>query len=494
VTRPDTSTLPAPATEATGPPTGRFGGPVPWWEFAWLAIVIGVFAAVAIGGIGLGAPLGHDEAVYSLQARTYAAGVPSVGFWDDYRAPGLPWMLQVAWLGPATEPYLRLVVAALGAVGLVFTWLIGRYLFGRAEGLVAAVGVGLSPIWVAAATHVWPDVPGAVIGLAVLAVLVFASHDGSVSWWVLLAAPLTFLATVVRYGAPGPILVGALAIAWWRRETIRNALAKVGTLAVLTGAPLALLLLTNAVFSTDTPPLRAAAALRPNRGGALADGWVVLWQQLPSLLAQPAVLLMFIGLAIAATVPLSDWDMRRRRSMVLATSLGTLLVLATALSSELRYFAPLLPWMWLGAALGLVHMSRLLERRSLVALVMVAVVALGFSIVDATTDEADVLSARFQRLREATRDREWAVGCHVATSYGPQVGWYSECTTTDFVLGSDLPLRPSDAPTDVLVVLGGKRQPESLYPWLQNNAVLEFTYGDRRLGDLQLIEVYAPIR
>ena len=491
---PDTTTLSAATPASSRLDAGRFGGPMPRWELATLAVLLVVYLVAAIDGILLGAPLGHDEAVYSLQARSYAEGVPSVGFWDDYRAPGLPWILQLAWLGAATEPYLRIVVAVLGGLGLVVTWLLGRYLFGTAEGLVAAAGVGLSPIWVAGATHVWPDVPGAAVGLIALAVLVFASHGDRVSWWVILAAPLTVAATVVRYGAPGPIAVGALAIAWWRRDVLRRSLPQVTALTVLTAVPLAILLFTNAVFDTDTPPLLAAAELRPNRGGTFTDGWVVLWQQLPSLLAQPTVVFMFLGIAVALAMRITDVELRRRRTMVVAASLGTLIVLATALSSELRYFAPLLPWTWLAAALGLMSLIRPLDRRSLIAIGVVAGVALGFSAVNANEDGADILSDRFQRLREATRDRDWAAGCHIATSYGPQVGWYSGCTTVGFVLGEDFPIWASDAPTDVLVVFGGKRQPQSLYPWLEENADLQFIYGERGLGSFQYIEVYKPRR
>lgn len=483
------------ATEPiTAIPPGRFGGRLHRWEALALAALIVVYLAVAVDGILLGAPLGHDEAVYSSQARTYAEGAPTVGFWDDYRAPGLPWVLQLAWLGSATEPYLRSVVAVMGVAGLLCTWLLGRYLFGRIEGLVAAGGLAASPIWMGAATHVWPDVPGAAIGLGALAVLMFATHDDDVSWWVLLAAPLVLAATVTRYGAPGPIAVGALGIAWWRWAAVRRRPGRVAVLAAVTALPLYVLLLTNVVFDTTTPPLRAALQLRPNRGGTLADGWVVLWDQLPALMAQPATVFMFIGLATAAAVRIRNPELRRRRTLVIVVALGTLIVLATALSSELRYFAPLLPWMWLAAALGLVRLVRPLEPRAVVALGIVSALALGFGVVASNDEGSNLLFERFQRLREVTRDRDWSAGCHIATSYGPQVGWYTGCTTVPFVLGEDLPLPPEESPTDILVVAGGKRQPVSLAPWLEEHAVISFSYGDRSLGSLQYIEVYEPVR
>lgn len=484
------------ATQTTQPLEGggRLGPPPVGRELAALAAILVVYLAVTVAGVLHGAPLGHDEAVYSSQARSFATGAPSVGFWGDYRAPGLPWVLQLAWLGPATEPYLRMVVAVWGAAGLALTWLLGRSLFGRWEGLAAAAGLGVTPIWVSAATHVWPDVPGATVGLAALAVLVAATHDDRISWWILLAAPLTLAATVVRYGAPGPILVGALAIAWWRRRAIRSGIGKVVALAVATGGPLAIVLLTNLTFSTATPPLRAAMQLRPNRGGTIADGWVVLGNELPELLAQPAIVFLFTGLALAVAMRVEDRERRSRLLMVLATSLGTLVVLATALSSELRYFAPLLPWMWLGAGVGIVALVRNLDRGAVLALGAVSLVALGFGVNGSTGEDADLLTDRFQRLREAARDRQWPPGCHIATSYGPQVGWYTGCTTVEFVLGGvDDPVPTSPPATHILVLQGGKRQPVNLRPWLDASTELAFTYGDRSLGSLQFIEVYVPV-
>jgi len=52
-----------------------------------------LFALVCVWLVARGAPLGHDEAVYALKARTLSEGTTSAFFWNDYRAPGLPMVL-----------------------------------------------------------------------------------------------------------------------------------------------------------------------------------------------------------------------------------------------------------------------------------------------------------------------------------------------------------------------------------------------------------------
>ena len=72
-----------------------------------------------------------------------STGEPAGSTWAGYRAPGLPFVAQIA--GPS-EAGLRLVTAGFGMVLLAATWIFGRLLFGPAAGVTAAAGVALTPL------------------------------------------------------------------------------------------------------------------------------------------------------------------------------------------------------------------------------------------------------------------------------------------------------------------------------------------------------------
>jgi 4-amino-4-deoxy-L-arabinose transferase-like glycosyltransferase len=468
-----------------------FGAPLARWESIAVVVIVLGFTLICVDGVLQGAPLGHDEAVYSAKARSLQDGSTDAGYWSDFRAPGLPFMLQAAWLGNATEPYLRMVVVAWGALGVAVTWWLGRFLFGRMAGVIAAAGLAVSPIWISASTHVWPDVPGAVLGLIALAVLVTGTANGRVSWGVATIVPLTIGATVVRYGAPGPIVVGAIVVGVWRWQAIVRDWRRVAAIVVATAVPLYVVLFTTLVFGDTEPPLVSAMQLRPDRGGSLADGWVTYWEQLPDLLTEPSVLILFVGVGLAIALRADNPQREGGRRTVLFICLATFVLLATSLSGELRYLSPLLPWLWIAAGLGFASVSIFVERRPAIVAGCIVAIGVGVAATASTEAGADLLADRFQVIREATRDHDWPADCRIATSYGPQVTWYSACLTGDFGPAEE-PVPESLRPTHVFVVLGGKRQPRTLGDWLQANAQLEFTHGDPLEGNLRYVEVYVP--
>ncbi len=486
-----TDATPGPTEVSDRTETRWYGVPFVRWELVAMAAVLVAFGLIALDGVLHGAPFGHDEAVYSAKARTFVDGSPDGGFWNDFRAPGLPFMLQVVWGVRATEPYLRMVVVAWGALGLLVTWLLGRFLFERRVGVIAAAGLAVSPIWVSASTHVWPDVPGAVLGVMALAAVIVATQRGRVSWWAVLAVPLTLAATAVRYGAPGPVVVGGAVIVIWRWRAVVRDWPRVVAIGVITAVPLYFMLFTNTVFRTEDPPLASAMELRPNRGGTLADGWVAYWDQLPELLAQPAVMVLFAGIGLALVAKMDDPGRRAARRAVMGICVATFVLLATSLSGELRYLSPLLPWLWIASAVGLSSLVGSLERKPAIVLGVVLALGAGIGVTASTADGADLLADRFQIIRETTRDTEWPDDCRIVTSYAPQVAWYSECATATFGTEEE-PVSPGFDATHVLVVLGGKRQPSSLEDWLDANAELQFTHGDPAMGSLDYVEVFVP--
>src|SRR4030043_382886 len=115
---------------------------------------------------------------------------------------------------------LRLLVAGFGLGLAGVTWLLTRHLFGRPAGLVAAAGVALSPPLLLAATQVWPDVPGAAVGLAAIALFVFSPGGERPSGGILSMVPVVAPPTYLRFGAPLPMAIGLVVLAVWRRRVL----------------------------------------------------------------------------------------------------------------------------------------------------------------------------------------------------------------------------------------------------------------------------------
>ena len=120
-----------PDDEAPPPrrPPFSIGGPIGRGEWLALAGIVLVYLVVAASAIYRGPPLGWDESVYTLRARDFSAGVSPGGYWNAYRAPGLPWLGHFLWIAGREATVLRLLVAGFG-LGLVVTaWLLARHLF-----------------------------------------------------------------------------------------------------------------------------------------------------------------------------------------------------------------------------------------------------------------------------------------------------------------------------------------------------------------------------
>ena len=218
------------------------GGPIGRGEWLALAGIVLVYLVVAASAIYRGPPLGWDESVYTLRARDFSAGVSPGGYWNAYRAPGLPWLGHFLWIVGREATVLRLLVAGFG-LGLVVTaWLLARHLFDSRAGLIAAGGIAVTPPLVLAATQVWPDVPGAALGLVAIALFVFATGGDRPSWWMLAVIPVVGAATYLRFGAPLPIAIGLGAVAGWRwRVLLRGWAPAIVTAAGATAVVVAVL-------------------------------------------------------------------------------------------------------------------------------------------------------------------------------------------------------------------------------------------------------------
>ncbi|MBI3848573.1 MAG: glycosyltransferase family 39 protein [Planctomycetes bacterium] len=117
--------------------------------------------------------VGSDDLHYRASARDVLAGKPPVGEFSHSVAPAMaaPMALAYAALGPGEAGTAAWpLVASLAHVLLAF--LLGRFLFGEREGLVAAMLMAVYPLEVVLGTQALPDVPiAACAGGAALAFL-----------------------------------------------------------------------------------------------------------------------------------------------------------------------------------------------------------------------------------------------------------------------------------------------------------------------------------
>ena len=454
-------------------------------ELIAMTLVLATYAFLAADAITGGAPLGHDEAVYSLRTMAFADGTTSVSwFWGDQRALGLPWLLQFVFPLGETAPYLRMTIAAITAAGVLLTWLIGRYLFSPVIGVIGAAGLALTPLWIAIGTNVWPDGPGAVFGLAALAILLFASSGRTVSWWALSAVPLTVAATTLRYGAPLAIGVAGLVILAWRRHLLRTSRPQILAVALGAAVPVGLIVFTPLLTATRSP-YEANAGFVDRNAPSIVDGWVGYWDSLGDLLANPALIALVTGLVVAGAAS------RRHRTAVVAVAAIAALTfagLASTLHAETRYLAPVLPWLWVVGGVGLWTLVSALDGRGRRAVAVSSSILLVFPAMAATDVAVESAKVQFGVLKEASASYAWPGDCVIATSYKPQVGWYSGCIAVDPTENGDGPI--DDRATHVMWLLNGKRQTAAFEEWRTQASPPDATFGDPSDGSLRYIEVF----
>lgn len=461
-------------------------------ELLVLAVILGISGMIALKLVAAGAPLGHDESVYALKSRHINLGGTSVWYWNDYRAPGLPLILQLTWLIRGTEPFMRMTVWGFGALGVLITWLLGRTLYDPRTGLIGAAGLALFSPWLASSTSIWPDIPGAVLGLAVVAVMLFATEGGKASWWILAAAPLTVAAVVVRYGALIPIGIGALVVMIWRRQAVLRSIPKFATLGLLTALGSLLVLTVPAVTGSATSPLSSIRALQSDNNFPITRGIRDYIRQGDFIIGGYLGLLLLIGLALAALYAIRERKQLSTWALLMTLAAATAGALALILHGEYRYLAPVYPFAWILAGWGLAETTRRMPREPLLLIGALLAVLVPLNAAGHASFEIDLLAERFEDIRVVSRTIDGEHGyedCGIITSYIPQVAWYTECVTRRF---EEVPVLTSpyfsESQADyLLLVTGGKRQPEgeSLEAYLQTTTGVFTESGDPDAGNLE---------
>jgi len=409
------------------------GGPIARYEWLTLGAVVLVYLAVVALAVRRGPALGWDESVYALRGRDFVTGAEPGRYWNAFRAPGLPWLGHLVWVEGREATVLRLLVSGFGLGLVATTWLLTRHLFGRRAGLIAAAGVAVTPPLLLAATQVWPDVPGACLGLVAITLFVLATGGERSSWWMLAVVPAVAAATYLRFGAPLPVAIGLLGVAWWRRRMLlRHPLPAVLTVLAASAA-VVLVLEVPFLTGAETAPLGSIGGMSRGYFEGFAD-YAALAQQVIG----PAA----VVLALAGFVAAFGWAGRGidRGALLAAVLIGlaTAAAIAFVLHGEVRYLAPAYPWLWVAGAPGLERVGGLLPGRARPLAAAVVAAALVAAVVGTARDRNRDASAEYTTVRraaEAVAERAEGRPCVVVTSRVPQVMWYSGCQATLFHLG-----------------------------------------------------------
>jgi 4-amino-4-deoxy-L-arabinose transferase-like glycosyltransferase len=362
----------------------------------------------------------------------------------------------MAWLTNPGEPQLRAVVVGWAVLGLVLVWLLGRSILGRRQGVIAAAITSCLPLWNRAAVRVWPDVPGAVLALGAVSILVWTTYDDDVSWWMVAAVPVALGALVFRFGAPIELGVAAIALAVWRRRSIRSRPGPVVLTALLGGA-VAYVILFTGVLTGGMSPFEAIST-QTTTGGDLGDlsGPLHFGGIISNQLASPAGALLVVGLCVVVASKRADQSATLR--FLGATALMTFLGIGLSVHAEDRYLAPVVPFVSLIAAAGLARIADVFERRAAVAVGLGGILTL----VLGATFTTGYLSTGEERGTAPTKSvlvgHRFPSDCVIATGSMPQVAWYSGCRAVAF--GDDPPLPPEAE--YALWIQEGKNQPPGL--------------------------------
>ncbi|MHB1802703.1 MAG: ArnT family glycosyltransferase, partial [Actinomycetes bacterium] len=222
-----------------------------------VAIVVGaLLRLVRLGAVGLNS----DEAVYAAQAASLAGNPHFTGVFPVFRAHPLLFQILISPLYRTGTPDVpgRYVDAAFGVGTIVLVFMLGRLLYGRRVGALAALLLGLMPYHVIITRQLLLDGPmtffatGALVCLAILA-------RSERSRWLIAAGACLGLAALTKETAI--VMVGSafvflsLVPRFWR--PVRYAVAASGV----------------ALGLAITYPLVTAAA-----GGSRSGQSYLLWQ------------------------------------------------------------------------------------------------------------------------------------------------------------------------------------------------------------------------
>jgi len=383
----------------------------------WLLVAAVVaWLVVAVIGIALGPPLGHDESAFAAAARGDAPP------WL-YRSTGVIAIAKVGIALGGADWAMRLASVVLGAGVVVAAWAVGRAAFDERIGAwAAAVVAGAHPMALRSAELIG-DLPATACVLAGVALLVEELRlERGPGWRIIGVAPAFAAAFYLRYGSAPVIAIAgaAAAVLWWRAIVARP--WPVIVAAALFGA----LLLPHAIQS-----LRATGSLlgilevsaQMPRRAYVGEGLVTYVTSNPFL---------FYGALVAPVMVAGLVGVVRRPSrpavFLGVVALGQVLAIGIKTHGQPRYvFVAAALLVVLGVAAIVRYAS---ERRyaARIAIVLVALAWLGVAIamvpfVRFLASERTPLVAAATAVRADAADRP----CVIAAREVAQLMWYAGC-------------------------------------------------------------------
>ena len=237
-------------------------------------------------------------------------------------------------LAPSDAAATQSVILAFLGLGMAAVYLLGRYVAGGAQGVVAAVVFGCAPFVVFSSQRFQLDLPLA--AMVALALLVCLHTDGFTRLgWSLLAGVVFALGMLTKPPFAAYLIIPVLLIAAAGRRRGRSVLY--AALAILVGAALSLPWYGPRLFGF-VPQIasrsfkQAAESGHPDPLTASALLFYPTW--LAPQLGVLAVVLLLIGLVVAVT---------KRQWIVPAAVLAPFLLFELLQNKNLRYTLPILP-------------------------------------------------------------------------------------------------------------------------------------------------------
>lgn len=393
-------------------------------------LVFGIGLAVWIANAAIAwlaaAPLGYDEAQYTLSASDLLAGQESR--WYFYISP---WVTRLAmpglWLG-GSEVALRLPSFLLGIGFVLGAWAVARRLFGATTAAWTVLVLAGTRSIMKLGVELLSDLPAAaclLFGTAIIAGEVL--RDGGPRWRLVLAAPLFAAAMYFRYASCVAIAIaGAAAIVVGGRALIRRPAPAIATAALFCALLVPHALAAKATTGSPFGILLASKAV-PRRAW-FAEGVATYLTSNPFAFYGAVAAPIFVAGMAALLV-------RRERRVALLWSIGVGQIVALGLIShaQVRYVA-------FGVALLLVLGVEIIRGwitarppRARAALTALAAAAVATAAAMAMISQTRHGAGRRARMT-ATLDAEAAIRadsrgarCELAGVESPQLEWYTGC-------------------------------------------------------------------
>ncbi|MEZ4400089.1 MAG: glycosyltransferase family 39 protein [Kofleriaceae bacterium] len=386
------------------PPRAAWLGPA---AVAYLVVVL----AIALAGAR---PLGHDEAVYALGARSLLAHEPALPL---HRSIGMVVLdLPGVWLG-GSELAVRLPFAVIALGYLALLYRIARRGFGAdAAALAVAVQV-INPEFSWRAGEALSDIPAAACLLAVVAALTTPRPRPVV------AGVAAAAACYVRY-ASAPVVAVILAVVLLTHPAARRATLAAGAVALALLVPFFAWshAATGSMFGVLEESQRMARRDYPGQGA-----WFYL-RAWPVTLAGPvagAVAAVGAAVAVAAWWRRRTDDAGRLGRLLGAVAIGQLGLLGWRVHGEAR-FVTLAVTALVAVGAGWLAGGPAWRRRAAVALVVAGAVPSAAWTTIRVRRLGDERAAIVAAARAIAVDRGDA-RCVVYATEAPIAAWYSGC-------------------------------------------------------------------